>query len=44
MFVLPLLESGERSGRLEQVFGHLAEHFEREAEFEQDFKRGTIFA
>ncbi len=44
LFVLPLLESGERSGRLEQVFGHLAEHFEREAEFEQDFKRGTIFA
>ncbi|MCX7643547.1 MAG: type II secretion system F family protein [Armatimonadetes bacterium] len=44
LFVLPLLESGERSGRLEQVFGHLAEHFEREAEFEQDLKRGTIFA
>ncbi|MCS7187852.1 MAG: type II secretion system F family protein [Armatimonadota bacterium] len=44
LFVLPLLESGERSGRLEQVFGHLAEHFDREAEFEQDLKRGTIFA
>ncbi|MFN4180966.1 MAG: type II secretion system F family protein, partial [Armatimonadota bacterium] len=44
LFVLPLLEAGERSGRLEQILGHLAEHFEREAEFEQDFKRGTIFA
>lgn len=44
MFVLPLIEAGERSGRLEQVFAHLAEHFEREAEFEQDLKRGTIFA
>lgn len=43
-FVLPLLEIGEKSGRLEQVFAHLAEHFEREAEFEQDLKRGTIFA
>lgn len=44
LFVLPLLETGERSGRLEQILAHLAEHFEREAEFEQDFKRGTIFA
>lgn len=44
LFVLPLLEAGERSGRLEQILGHLAEHFEREAEFEQEFKRGTIFA
>jgi len=44
LFVLPLIEAGEKSGRLEQVFAHLAEHFEREAEFEQDLKRGTIFA
>ncbi len=44
LFVLPLLEAGERSGRLEQILGHLAEHFEREAEFEQEFKRETIFA
>ncbi|MCS7263260.1 MAG: type II secretion system F family protein [Armatimonadetes bacterium] len=44
LFVLPLIEAGERSGRLEQIFGHLAQHFEREAEFEQEFKRGTIFA
>jgi len=44
LFVLPLLETGEKGGRLEQVFAHLAEHFEREFEFEQEFKRGTIFA
>lgn len=44
MFVLPLLESGEKGGRLEQVFRLLAEHFEQEAEFEQELKRGTIFA
>lgn len=44
LFVLPLLESGEKGGRLEQVFRHLAEHFEQEAEFEQELKRGTIFA
>lgn len=44
LFVLPLLESGEKGGRLEQVFRHLAEHFEQEAEFEQELARGTIFA
>ncbi len=44
MFVLPLIEAGEKGGRLEQTFGHLAQHFEQEAEFEQEFKRGTIFA
>ncbi len=44
VFVLPLIEAGERGGHLDRIFAHLAEHFEREAQFEQEMKRGTIFA
>ncbi len=44
IFVLPLIEAGERGGQLERVFLHLADHFEREAQMEQEFKRHTIFA
>jgi len=44
VFVLPLLEVGERGGQLERIFGYLADHFDREAQFEQEMKRGTIFA
>ncbi len=43
-FVLPIIEAGERSGQLERVLGLLAEHFDREVQFEQEMKRGTIFA
>lgn len=44
VFVLPMIETGERGGQLERIFSHLTAHFEREAEMEQEYKRHTIFA
>ncbi len=42
-FVLAMVEVGEKSGNLENVFRLLAQHFERENEFRQELRRATMY-
>lgn len=42
-FVLPMIEVGERSGRLENTFQMLMNHFEQEHQFEQELRWRTFY-
>ena len=42
-FVLAMVEVGEKSGNLDDVFQLLAQHFERENEFRQELRRATMY-
>lgn len=42
-FVLAMVEVGEKSGKLEEVFRLLAQHFERENDFHQELRRATMY-
>lgn len=42
-FVLAMVEVGEKSGNLDDVFHLLAQHFERENEFRQELRRATMY-
>ena len=42
-FVLGMVEVGEKSGNLDDVFHLLAQHFERENEFRLELRRATMY-
>ncbi len=42
-FVVAMVEVGEKSGNLDNVFHLLAQHFERENEFRQELRRATMY-
>ncbi|MCS7223943.1 MAG: type II secretion system F family protein [Armatimonadetes bacterium] len=42
-YVLPMIRAGEKSGRLDEVFRHLADHFDREHRFLQTIRSRTFY-
>lgn len=42
-FVLPMVQTGEKSGKLDETFHLLKEHFEREHKFQQELRWRTFY-